>query len=196
MFSLRHPLILASQSPRRRQILEMLGFTFSVEAVDLDETPPEGAAAPDIPGLLARQKALAVSVTRPDALVLGSDTLVEIDGEVLGKPADEPAGLAMLKRLSGRTHHVYTGVALARGGALIGTATGRTAVTFASWGEPDLNAYVRSGEPLDKAGSYAIQGRGAFLVERIEGCFYNVMGLPVQESFHLLLPYRTDTASA
>ncbi len=191
MFSLRHPLVLASKSPRRRQILEMLGFAFSVEAGDIDETPPAGAAAEDIPGLLARQKAVATSVLRPDALVLGSDTLVEIDGEVLGKPVDESDGLAMLKRLGGRTHHVYTGVALARGGALLGTATGRTAVTFASWNDSDLLAYVRSGEPLDKAGSYAIQGQGAFLVERIEGCFYNVMGLPVQESLRLLLPYRT-----
>lgn len=190
MFKLRHPLVLASKSPRRRQILEMLGFTFSVEAGDIDETPPADAAAQDIPGLLARQKAVAISTLRPDALVLGSDTLVEIDGEVLGKPADEADGLAMLKRLNGRTHRVYTGVAIARGGALLGTATGCTAVAFASWNEAELKAYIASGEPLDKAGCYAIQGRGAFLVDRIEGCFYNVMGLPVQESFRLLSPYR------
>lgn len=190
MFSLQHPLVLASKSPRRRQILEMLGFTFTVDAEDIDETPPTGVPASRIPALLAQQKTAVISSRMPDALVLGSDTLVEIDGEVLGKPADEQEGLDMLKRLNGRTHHVYTGVAVARGGALRGTATGCTAVTFATWSEADLRAYVRSGEPLDKAGSYAIQGRGAFLVERIEGCFYNVMGLPVQESFRLLLPYR------
>lgn len=194
MFTLRHPLLLASQSPRRRQILEMLGFAFTVEASDTDETPPEGTASQDIPGILAERKALVLSALKPEMLVIGSDTLVEIDDEVLGKPADEDEGLAMLKRLNGRTHRVYTGVALARGGALIGTATGRTAVTFTSWSESDLENYVRSGEPMDKAGSYAIQGQGAFLVEKIDGCFYNVMGLPVQETLKLLVPHRADAA--
>jgi len=190
MFPLAAPLVLASQSPRRRQILEMLGFAFTVQAGDVDETPPPGAPAHEIPRLLAERKALALGALRPEALTLASDTLVEIDGEVLGKPADPAEALAMLRRLNGRPHRVYTGVALTRGGVLAGAATGRTEVVFAPWSEADLASYARSGEPLDKAGSYAIQGHGAFLVERINGCFYNVMGLPVQETLTLLKPFR------
>ena len=190
MFPLTAPLVLASQSPRRRQILEMLGFPFAVQAGDVDETPPPGAPAHEIPRLLAERKALALGAGHPDALVLASDTLVEIDGEVLGKPADPDEALRMLLRLNGRPHRVYTGVALARHGMLTGSVTGRTEVVFATWSEADLAAYARSGEPLDKAGSYAIQGRGAFLVEKINGCFYNVMGLPVQETLTLLRPFR------
>lgn len=190
MFPLPHPLILASQSPRRRQILEMLGFSFTVYASEVDETPPEGLPAREIPQALAERKALAVSMLRPEALVLGSDTLVEIDDEVLGKPATGEEALGMLGRLNGRTHRVYTGVALARGGALLGSSTGRTEVTFANAQESDLRRYASSGEPMDKAGSYAIQGQGAFLVKKIDGCFYNVMGLPVQETLNLLrLPH-------
>src|SRR5690606_25354045 len=121
---------------------------------------------------------------------LGADTLVEIDGEVLGKPRDEAEAVAMLKRLNGRMHCVFTGVALARGGALLGSATGRSEVLFALRSEAELVEYVRGGEPMDKAGSYAIQGRGAFLVEKIVGCFVNVMGLPVQRTLELLAPHR------
>jgi septum formation protein len=190
MFSLPHPLILASQSPRRHQILEMLGFSFTVHASDVDETPPEALPAREIPQALAERKALAVSALRPDALVLGSDTLVEIDDEVLGKPATEDEAREMLGRLNGRTHRVYTGVALARAGMLLGAATGRTEVTFTTWQDAELSRYASSGEPMDKAGSYAIQGQGAFLVKKIDGCFYNVMGLPVQETLNLLVPQR------
>lgn len=190
MFNLSHPLVLASQSPRRRQILEMLGFTFTVQAGDVDETPPPGVLAPEIPQRLAERKALALGAAHPEALVLASDTLVEIDDEVLGKPADPAEALQMLLRLNGRPHRVYTGVALTRGGVLVGAATGCTEVVFAQWPEADLAAYAHSGEPLDKAGSYAIQGRGAFLVKKLNGCFYNVMGLPVQETLTLLKPFR------
>jgi septum formation protein len=190
MFHLTAPLVLASQSPRRRQILEMLGFAFTVEAGDVDETPPPGVLARDIPQRLAERKALALGAQRPESFVLASDTLVEIDGEVLGKPADHDEALQMLGRLNGRTHRVFTGVALVHGGVLVGSSTGRTEVVFALNTPEDLLAYSRSGEPLDKAGSYAIQGRGAFLVEKIDGCFYNVMGLPIAETFSLLRPYR------
>jgi septum formation protein len=196
MFPLTAPLILASQSPRRRQILEMLGFAFTLRVGDTDETPPEGAAAETIPQRLAERKALAISALEPGALVLGSDTLVEIDGEVLGKPQDEEDAVRMLRRLKGRPHRVYTGVALARDGALLSSSTGRTTVTFAEAEDSDLTAYVRTGEPMDKAGSYAIQGRGAFLVAGIDGCFYNVMGLPVQETLNLLLPHRAPSRQA
>lgn len=190
MFPLASPLVLASASPRRRQILEMLGFAFDVAASDVDETPVPGMPAENIPRDLAVRKAVSVSRVRPDALVLGADTLVEIDGEVLGKPRDEAEAVAMLKRLNGRMHCVFTGVALARGGALLGSATGRSEVLFALRSEAELVEYVRGGEPMDKAGSYAIQGRGAFLVEKIDGCFFNVMGLPVQRTLELLAPHR------
>lgn len=190
MFPLTHPLVLASQSPRRRQILAMLGFDFTVQAADTDETPPPGLEAERVPEFLALKKALEISRLRPDAIVLGSDTLVELDGEILGKPADAAEAVAMLQRLNGRTHRVYTGVALALGGERLGATTGRSEVTFARWGLADLEAYVQGGEPMDKAGAYAVQGRGAFLVEKIDGCFFNVMGLPVQKTLHLLLPSR------
>ena len=190
MFPLAHPLVLASGSPRRRQILEMLGFAFAVQAADTDETPPHGLAAERIPEHLAGRKALEISAARPDDLVLGSDTLVEIDGEVLGKPGSAAEAVAMLERLNGRTHRVYTGVALARGGTLVGSSTGRSDVTFARHERGDLEAYVATGEPMDKAGSYAAQGRGAFLVEKIDGCFFNVMGLPVRKTLELLSRHR------
>ena len=156
-----------------------------------DETPPPGLEAAAVPEALARVKALAVSALRAEALVLGSDTLVVIDGEVLGKPSDTADAVAMLRRLNGRTHRVYTGVALTRAGVLLGSGTGCTEVTFALQPEAALEAYVNSGEPMDKAGSYAIQGRGAFLVEKIDGCFFNVMGLPVQKTLTLLEPHST-----
>ncbi len=190
MFALTHPLVLASQSPRRRQILEMLGFDFTVQAADTDETPPLGMEAERVPEFLALKKALEISRLRPEALVLGSDTLVELDGEILGKPVDAADAVAMLSRLHGRTHRVFTGVALARGGERLGSSTGRSEVTFASWNLSDLEAYVQGGEPMDKAGAYAVQGRGAFLVEKIDGCFFNVMGLPIQKTLHLLAPSR------
>ena len=192
MFPLTHPLVLASQSPRRRQILEMLGFEFTVQAADTDETPPPGLEAERVPEFLALKKALEISHVRPDALVLGSDTLVELDGDILGKPKDAAEAVAMLLRLNGRTHRVFTGVALAYGGEPLRSATGRSEVTFARWDLADLEDYVRGGEPMDKAGAYAAQGRGAFLVEKIDGCFFNVMGLPIQKTLRLLAPSRAS----
>jgi septum formation protein len=187
---LSHPLLLASQSPRREQILRMLGYDFEILPAHADETPPPGLEAAGIPEALARVKALEVSRLRPEALVLGSDTLVEIDGRVLGKPADVAEAVSMLQGLNGRAHRVYTGVALARAGVLLESATERTEVVFALRSPAEIEAYVRGGEPMDKAGSYAIQGRGAFLVEKIDGCFFNVMGLPVQKTLRLLAPHE------
>ncbi len=188
--NLTYPLILASQSPRREQILKMLGFDFEIIPPYADETPPEGLEASAIPEALACVKAQAVSALRPEALVLGSDTLVEIDGRVLGKPANEAEAVTMLQWLNGRTHRVFTGVALAQAGKLLASATACTEVTFAVRTASELEEYVQGGEPMDKAGSYAIQGRGAFLVNKIDGCFFNVMGLPVQETLNLLAPHR------
>jgi len=192
---LTHPLILASQSPRREQILRMLGFDFEIVPPHVDETPPPGLEASAIPEALARVKAAEISGRRPEALVLGSDTLVEIDGRVLGKPADFAEAVSMLSSLNGRTHRVYTGVAVALGGSVAASGTACTEVTFALHALADLEAYVRGGEPMDKAGAYAIQGRGAFLVEKIDGCFFNVMGLPVRKTLSLLSPHSPAATS-
>lgn len=190
MFPLSRPLILASRSPRRAQILTMLGFDFAVVPSDREEIAPAGLPAAEIPLALARLKALDVGAGRGDDLVLGADTLVEIDGDVLGKPADFAEAVSMLRRLNGKVHRVYTGVALAQNGRLLGSATECSEVAFARREDRDLEAYARGGEPMDKAGAYAIQGRGALLVEGIRGCFYNVMGLPVQKTLSLLAPSR------
>jgi len=190
MFSLTSPLILASQSPRREQILRMLGFEFSILPADVDETIPSGMKAPDVPEALAKAKSLHVSREHPEKLVLGADTLVVLEDRVLGKPSGTQEALQMLSFLSGRTHQVYTGVALAMGGKIVGSGTACTEVTFETWNKDVLEAYVRGGESLDKAGAYAIQGQGAFLVQGIRGCFFNVMGLPIQKTLRLLQPYQ------
>jgi len=190
MFPLRHPLVLASESPRRKQILRMLGFDFVVSPSGVDETVPPGLAPDQVPEALAQTKALHVSKRRDTELILGADTLVMLDDRILGKPAGQEESMEMLRFLNGRTHRVYTGVALAFGGNIVHSGTSCSEVTFARWKDPDLQAYVQGGEPMDKAGAYAIQGRGAFLVEEIRGCFFNVMGLPVQLTLQLLEPYR------
>ena len=190
MFLLKHPLVLASESPRREQILRMLGFDFSIAPSGVDETAPPGLSPDQVPEALARAKALHVSRENMDALILGADTLVVLDDRILGKPSGPEEALEMLRFLSGRTHKVYTGVALALGGKAISSGVACSEVTFARRSDDDLQTYVRAGEPMDKAGAYAIQGRGAFLVEGIRGCFFNVMGLPVQLTLRLLELYR------
>ena len=188
---LRHPLVLASQSPRREQILRMLGFEFSIVPSHVDETVPPGMAPEKVAEELAVAKAVHISRTQGADLVLGADTLVLLDGRILGKPSGPEEALEMLRFLRGRTHQVLTGVALAQSGLKLESGVERSEVTFATWSDADLEDYVRGGEPMDKAGAYAIQGRGAFLVEGIKGCFFNVMGLPVQATLRLLKPYRT-----
>ena len=173
-------LILASQSPRRRQLLQMVGLDFECIPADIEEVVPEGTPAKEIPRLLALQKASAVLKDHPDAVVIGSDTVVAIDGAVLGKPKDEADALRMLKQLSGRTHTVHTGVAILSKDKQV-SFTSSTKVTFYDHTEEELLAYIRTGDPMDKAGAYGIQGVGAFLTECIEGDFYTVMGLPVAE---------------
>jgi septum formation protein len=190
MFPLRYPLILASESPRREQILRMLGFDFSVSPSGVEETVPPDLKPEQVTETLARSKALPVSRERKEALVIGADTIVVLDNRILGKPSNPGEALEMLRFLSGHTHLVYTGVALARAGMVIGAGAECSEVTFAAWGDAELKAYIQSGEPMDKAGAYAVQGRGAFLVEGIRGCFFNVMGLPVQMTLRLLSPFR------
>lgn len=171
----RHPLVLASSSPRRRQLLEMLGLTLIVSPAHVQEVPLPREAPSAYARRLARDKARAV----PGSLVLGADTIVVIDGELLEKPADAEDALQMLRRLQGHWHEVITSVCLIADGD-VHEAQDVTRVQFRSLSDDALRAYVATGEPLDKAGAYGIQGYGAALVERIEGDFFGVMGLPLR----------------
>jgi septum formation protein len=182
-------LILASASPQRRAILEQAGIPFEVRVSGVEEET-EGDPA-WVAEENARRKALAVAAGAGDTLVLGADTDVALDGDILGKPQDEQAAGRFLARLSGRTHEVVGGIALARGGELLGTAVERTAVTFRSLDRATLDWYVRSREWEGRAGGYAIQGRGAVLITEIRGDYLNVVGLPLARLLELrpeLLP--------
>ncbi len=173
-------LVLASSSPRRRELLAELGLPFEIRPSDADETPRAGETPEALVLRLARIK--AATVARPGELVLGADTVVAIDGEILGKPIDDADATRMLRALSGQTHEVWTGVALHRTTASEPVALAdarRTLVTFRRLSESEIAAYVASGEPRDRAGAYAIQGGAAGFVERIEGDWDNVVGLPL-----------------
>jgi len=175
-------LVLASASPRRRELLGWLGVEHVVEPADVDERARPAETGPELVRRLATAKAAAIAVRRPHDWVLGADTIVEIDGELLGKPVDRPDGTRMLARLSGREHRVATGFALlAPGGAVRVADVVLSRVRFRRIEQRALAAYLETGEPDDKAGAYAIQGLGAALIERVEGSFTNVMGLPLVE---------------
>ena len=169
-------LILASGSPRRRALLEELGLDPIVRPADIDETPlPKEAPAAHVERL-AREKSLAVEV-EPHDIIIAADTIVTIDGELLGKPHTDERAHEMLRQLSGRTHEVMTGVAVRQGDVLTSFVE-TTVVHFGEMSEPAIAWYVSTGEPADKAGAYAIQGRGGAFVRGIEGSFDNVVGLP------------------
>lgn len=186
------PLLLASRSPRRRALLDQIGIGFEAVDAAVDERPRAGETPAALVERLARAKALAGLGAAADARpVLGADTTVTLDGAVLGKPDDEADALAMLARLSGRTHEVLTGVAVARGDAVEARVVS-TRVTLRSTSHAERRAYWASGEPLGKAGAYAIQGLGAVLVERIEGSYSNVVGLPLAEAAELLRAFGID----
>ncbi len=170
-------LVLASQSPRRAEILRQAGIPFTVRSAEVDETPIDGEAPEDYVRRLAEWKALAVEAS-PDETVLGADTTVVIDGEMLAKPADSADARRMIALLAGRCHQVLTGICLRRGGRRVCDCAA-TKVWFAAMTEAEIDAYAASGEPLDKAGAYAIQGLASKYVERIDGSYFNVMGLPV-----------------
>lgn len=174
-------IVLASASPRRRQLLEMLHLPILVQPAHVQEIPLPGEEPLAYARRLARDKARAV----PGRVVLGADTIVVLDNEILEKPADDAHALAMLRRLQGRSHEVITAICLLADG-VERVAHDRTTVTFREAGEAWLRDYVATGEPRDKAGSYGIQGWGAALVERIEGDFFSVMGLPVRLVLELL----------
>lgn len=170
-------LILASQSPRRREILSALGYTFDVVTLPTDESLPADISPREAVRLLAERKGQAVAATLPATVtVLSSDTLVELDGHALGKPRDSADAWRMLLALSGRTHYVRTGVAVRRGENVY-SGVASAAVTFRTITPEEAEAYVRTGEPMDKAGAYGIQGAGGTFVRRLTGDFDTVMGL-------------------
>jgi septum formation protein len=178
-------LVLASASPRRRELLAQLGLRFEVAAADLDETPHQGEGAEAYVMRLAREKAREVAARHPAAWVLAADTTVVLGEELLGKPRDAAEAREMLGRLSGRTHEVHTGMALLGPGGEQARVV-RTRVTFRTLSAGEIAWYAGTGEPLDKAGSYAIQGKGGFLVDSVEGSPTNVIGLPLGEALELL----------
>lgn len=170
--------ILASQSPRRRDLLTLIGVPHEVRPADIDETVHPGELPVPHCERLARGKALALAGDLPEALVIGSDTIVVIDGDILGKPANPEEACRMLTRLGGREHTVHTAVAVALGGT-VRSAVETVRVRFRPLSEAQIAAYVATGEPMDKAGAYGIQGYGATIVERIDGDYFAVMGLPL-----------------
>jgi septum formation protein len=178
-------LVLASGSPRRREILEQIGVKFRV-SVSGEEEKPTAENPLDFPRENASQKALAVSRQDPSAVVLGYDTLVFLDGKPLGKPKDKEDALKMLQSLNGRSHKVITGVAVAHGGVLLDASQEETEVFFRDSSLQELEEYVNSLDPMDKAGAYGIQTQGARLIRSIRGCYYNVVGLPVARTLDML----------
>ncbi|MCG7199057.1 Maf-like protein [Marinobacter pelagius] len=178
-------LILASASPRRAELLKQIGLYFTTRPADVDETPEPAESAEAYVERLAREKALAVAAEHPDALVIGSDTSVVLEGEILGKPLNKTDACATLARLSGGVHQVMTAVALAHRGECRSCLV-VTEVEFRQLGGDEINAYVGSGEPMDKAGSYGIQGLGGIFVKELRGSYSAVVGLPLQETAELL----------
>jgi septum formation protein len=177
-------IVLASQSPRRAQLLRMLGLEIETQPADIDEAYRPGEDPVAHAERLAREKVEVVAARHPDAVIIGSDTVVVVDGDVLGKPADPADAVRMLMRLQGRDHEVATGIAVHWRGLRSGVE--RVAVRFRAFDEDTATAYAGTGEPMDKAGAYGIQGYGSTLVEGISGDYYAVMGLPVSRLIRLL----------
>lgn len=179
-------IVLASQSPRRAELLRMLGFQFDVVPADIDETYFNHESGPVHAERLAREKAELISNLRPDAIVIGSDTVVVLGDDVLGKPRSKEEAVEMLLRLQGRTHFVATGIAVAVPGHQLSHSIETVDVKFRSFDRRRAEAYVETGEPMDKAGAYGIQGYGASLVEWVRGDYFAVMGLPLQRMIMML----------
>lgn len=177
--------VLASGSPRRSEILKQVGVSFRVVVSGEDEKPTSTNPL-DFPRENASIKALSVSRTLPGEIVLGFDTLVFLDKEPLGKPQSETGALEMLQRLNGRNHKVITGVAIAKDGKVLLASEEETEVLFRNNTLQELEEYVNSRDPMDKAGAYGIQTAGARLIKAIRGCYYNVVGLPVAKTLEML----------
>ena len=177
--------ILASQSPRRRELLALVGISHSVQPADIDESALPNEEPRAYCERLAREKVATIAARDPDALVIGSDTIVVVDGDVLGKPGDAGEARAMVGRLSGRSHVVMTAIAM-RWRGQERSAVEEVGVTFHPLSAEEIAAYVATGEPMDKAGAYGIQGYGATIVARVDGDYFAVMGLPIQRLVRLL----------
>jgi septum formation protein len=184
---IERPIVLASASPRRSDLLRMIGLEFSVRPADVDETPLPGEPPDALALRLARAKATALAGLPSPALTIGADTVVAIDGVVLGKPADRAEARAMLRRLSGRTHAVITAIALrALPEETVECASAISRVRFVPLSDHEIDWYADSGEGDDKAGAYALQGKGSLFVESIDGSYTNVIGLPMETLYRLL----------
>lgn len=186
-------LVLASASPRRKELLSQLGLRFRVAPADVDEVIPPGASPAEFVETVAEEKAMAIAKKFSESLIIGADTIVVLDKDILGKPSTAEEAQDMLARLSGRTHHVFTGL------SFVHDATGRvetthvvTDVTFGPLTSERIARYVATGEPMDKAGAYGIQGLGAVLVRGIRGCYFNVVGLPLYTVADMLIRWGYD----
>ena len=185
-------IVLASQSPRRRELRGKMGLEFTTKAPEIDETALSGLPARQRVEALSREKALwAARQEDPEAIVIGSDTVVVRDGEILGKPASPAQAEEMLASLSGRSHEVCTGITVCQGDRVVSQVE-VTQVTFRHLTPQEIARYVRTGEPMDKAGAYGIQGLGALLVEGIQGDYSAVVGLPVCRLGRILLDFGVD----
>ena len=178
-------IILASASPRRRELMNMITPEFTAVSVDADETLPEGIAPMEASEYLAKLKAETAAAEYPDSIVIGCDTTVICDEQILGKPADKQQCRAFMELLSGRTHKVATGCCIAYKGRTV-SFTSVTEVTFRSLEAQEIEEYISTDEPYDKAGGYGIQGRGALLIEKINGDYFTVVGLPVSRLYQKL----------
>jgi len=178
-------IILASASPRRRELLSLITTDFEVIVSEADENLAEGTLPQQAVMQLAERKAMAVAQSHPESVVIGSDTVVAVDSQILGKPLDDDDAARMLKLLSGRNHHVFTGLCIAYRGKTTVFYDG-AAVEFDEMSEQEISDYVASGEPRDKAGAYAIQGLASKFIKGIEGDYYSVVGLPVSRLYQSL----------
>lgn len=186
-------LVLASSSPRRKELLNTLGIPFSIAVSDVDETTPVNFTPTEIVETLALRKAAKIAGEMKDGLILGSDTIVVLDDQVLGKPKDEVDAFQMLSMLQGREHTVYSGVAIIDAETKRQeVASSSTKVTIRTLTSHEINAYIKTREPMDKAGSYAIQGIGSTIVEGINGDYFTVVGLPLNLTAQLLKLYGID----
>ena len=185
MMRTSRPIILASRSPRRIHLLRQIGFSFTVEESGVDEQIPDGIAPEEAVRRLSLEKANRVAERLDDGIVIGADTIVVLDGKILGKPSSKEEAIVMLSNLSGRAHTVFTGFALVDVNSKKSYVDyERTKVTFRRLGNEEIEDYVESGSPMDKAGAYGIQDDyGAVFVEKIDGCFYTVVGFPLSKFY-------------
>lgn len=195
LIGIQLPLILASQSPRRKHLLEMLGLEFTVFPADIDETNHKGLSPEELARLLAEEKALAIArIVKEESLVIGSDTIVVLDDIMLGKPSNNAEAKLMLRTLSGNTHSVLSGISIVNSKTLhTKSAVQKTKVTFRELTDEEIDFYVAGGSPMDKAGAYGIQDdMGAVFVSKVEGCYYNIVGLPLELLYRKLKEFCNE----